>query len=756
MSSGEQETLAGLIQWLGTWFQDAGSLDLGKMTGRLHPYDHMFSPITVNRLEIRNRLVMGPMGNVSMADETGRPSAKMIAYFEERARGGVGLITSGLVPASPESDPTIVESGGLVFLPRISGSRSVFAGWRDLAESVHAHGARFFIQLTAGLGRVGSPECVLKRWRLPVSASWNSNFYVPQIPCRPLTDRGCRKIVRATGQAAIDAKVCGIDGVYLHGHEGYLLEQFANPAFNRRKFGRYADWQAFGLDTVTEIRRRCGPDYPIMYRIDLALALQETYGERMNEVARLRRFRGERTVAMSLAYIRSLIAAGVDIVDVDLGCYENWWLPHPPSPLPPGAFLKVAKLVRDFLESKGIRSNAGRPIPVVAVGKLGYPDLAEGALRDGLCDMIMLARPLLADPDWPRKAFAGHVREITPCIGDHEGCLNELVRGGHLQCAVNPRTGFEERFPVRPSPTEAPKRIAVVGAGPAGIICACLAAQRGHEVVLFERQARPGGWLRAGSAPAIKFDVANYLAHLENRLERSAAEDGLEIRLSTEATPEILIGGKFTAVVCCTGSSPLMSPIEKHAARNPVLATDLLVAPSLADGATNIVIVGGGDVGCETAHMLAYEYGKNVTVLEISAYLMQASCTANRGYLIHYLERKGVALWNCSRIERIGDGVVEVTRNLSRTVPSPYSVWEPLLPENVQNPFAREIEVEERKVELAADLVVFATGLKSNDALYLACVKARVAPEIHNIGDSFRIGRIFDASKAAYAVGSSL
>ena len=291
----EQEMLAQLIPWLGTWFQDADQLGAGKMTSRLHPYDHMFSPITINRLEIRNRLLMGPMGNVSMADETGRPGAKMIAYFEERARGGVGLITSGLVPVSPESDPAIVQSGGLVFLPRINGSRSVFAGWRDLAASIHAHGARFFIQLTAGLGRVGSPECVSQRWRLPVSASWNPNFYVPQIPCRPLTDRGCRKIIRAAGQAAVDAKACGIDGVYLHGHEGYLLEQFANPAFNRRKFGRYADWQAFGLDTVTEIRRRCGPDYPVMYRIDLSLALQETYGERMNDVARLRRFRGERT-----------------------------------------------------------------------------------------------------------------------------------------------------------------------------------------------------------------------------------------------------------------------------------------------------------------------------------------------------------------------------------------------------------------------------------------------------------------------------
>ena len=756
ISAQGQEAVAELIKSLGTWFEGNGQFDAGEMASHLHPYDHLFSPITINNLEIPNRIIMGPMGNLAMAEETGRPSAKMIAYFEARARGGVGLITSGLVPISPQYDPTIIQSRGRVYLPLINGSRSVFAGWRDLAESIHAHGARFFIQLTAGLGRVGSPECVPERWRLPVSASWNPNFYVPQIPCRPLTDRECRKLVQAAGQAAADAQSCGIDGAYLHGHEGYLLEQFANPAFNRRKFGRYSDWQAFGLDIVAEIRRRCGPRYPIMYRIDLSLALRETYGERMNDVARLRRFRGERTVAMSLAYLQNLIAAGVDIVDVDLGCYENWWLPHPPGPMPPGAFLAVAKLVKDYFECSGIKSNAGHPVPVVAVGKLGYPDVAERALRDGLCDMIMLARPLLADPDWPRKVFAGRVREIAPCIGDQEACLNELVRGGHLQCAVNPRTGFEERYPAQPLPTAIPRRIAVIGAGPAGITCACLAAERGHEVGLFEREDRPGGWLRAGSVPAIKFDVGNYLRHLEYRLAKSASDDGLDVKFSTEVTPDFLRSSGFDAVVCCTGSSPIRPPIQGGAGPNVALATDVLIAPSIAERAQNIMIVGGGDVGCETAHMLAYDKGKTVTIVEMSPYFMQGSCTANRGYLIHYLERKGVALWNCSRIERIQDGVVGVVRNLSPTVPSPYAVWQPLLPRNVRNPFARKIEIEEKLIDVPVDLLVFATGVKPNDALYRDCVEARIAPEIHNIGDSFQIGRIFDATKAGYAVASSL
>jgi 2-enoate reductase len=756
MSSSEQTTVAQLIDWHGTWFKEENCLRAGEMSGRLFPYDHIFSPIRINKIEIANRIVMGPMGNVSMADETGRPSAKMIAYFEERARGGVGLITSGLVPVAPELDPSTAERGSLTFLPRINGSRSVSAGWRDLVQAIHAHGARFFVQLTAGLGRVGSPQCVSNRWRLPVSSSWNPNFYVSQIPCRPLFDFECRRIIQAAGQAAIDARGYGIDGVYLHGHEGYLLEQFANPAFNRRKMGRYADWRAFGIDMVTQIRRRCGPDYPIMYRIDVSLALRETYGDRMNHVPRLRKFRDERTVAETLNYIRNLVDAGVDIVDVDLGCYENWWLPHPPNAMPPGSFLEAAKLVKRFLDGNGIRSKAGCSVPVVAVGKLGYPDTAERALRDGFCDMIMLARPLLADPQWARKAYAGRIREITPCIGDQEGCVNEFIQGGHLQCAVNPRTGFEERSPAVPQRTMKSKRIAVIGAGPAGITSACLAAERGHDVVLFEKASRVGGWLRAGSVPKIKFDVANYLLHLEDRLERVSRDYPLDVRLSVEIAPQDLADDKFDSVVCCTGSTPVLPPVEGHSLPHVVSAADLLLRPALAAPADSIMIIGGGDVGCETAHMLAYELGKKVTVVEMSPYFMKATCTANRGYLIHYLERKGVLLWNCTRVERIKSGAVEIVRNVSPTVPSPSAVWEPIIPESMRNPFARSIKIEESRATLAIDLVVFATGLKSNDALYRACVDAHVAPEIQNIGDSFNPGRIFEATKAGYAVGLAL
>ncbi|HHX29871.1 MAG TPA: enoate reductase, partial [Clostridiaceae bacterium] len=233
------------------------------MTQLLYPYRSLFSPVKVNSLTLKNRLVMAPLGNISMASETGRPDPAMIAYFEERGRGGVGLITSGLVPVSFGIDHSLSEPGGLTYFPKILGSRTYYAGWRDLAHAVHAAGAHFFIQLSAGLGRVGNPQCLVNQKKFPVSSSLNPNYYLPAVPCLPLSGRKLKKIVRNFGQAAADSQVATIDGVYLHGHEGYLLEQMSNRAFNRRKLGRYADWQAFGIDIVKEIRERTGPDYPI-------------------------------------------------------------------------------------------------------------------------------------------------------------------------------------------------------------------------------------------------------------------------------------------------------------------------------------------------------------------------------------------------------------------------------------------------------------------------------------------------------------
>lgn len=747
------EKLVRLEETYGDWVKQEKEncrLSSGAMTKELYPYRALFSPIQVNRTMIKNRVVMGPMGNLNMCEESGRPNDKMLQYFFARAKGGTGLLTTGLIPVSHGIDPTVTEVDDLSLFPRIDHARTVFAGWRDLAQGVHAYGSKIFIQITPGLGRVGPPTCVMTKHQIPVSASINPSFYIPQLPCIPLTDANLKKIVKNCGQAAADAKEMGLDGIYLHGHEGYLLEQMTNPAFNRRKMGRYKDYEMFGLDIIREIRKRAGDSFPIMYRIDLSLALNETYQDRMNEVSSLKRFKNGRTIKDTLHYMAKLVRAGVDLFDVDLGCYDNWWLPHPPEGMPAGCFLDMSRIAKEFFRRNNIKSNAGVDVPVVAVGKLGYPDIAEKAIRDGDCDMVMLARPLLADPDWCSKAFAGNVEEIRPCIGCQEGCVNEFILGGHPQCAVNPRTGFEERFPESFTPAEKKKQIAVVGGGPAGVTFALIAAKRGHHVTLYEKSEKLGGKIAVGSIPKIKFDLRNYLAYLEKQMELCQERYQLEVHRNTTVTTELLKEKAYDFVIFAYGTKEIFPPFEGREEANLILGTELLEHPEKAEGAENILIVGGGVVGCETAHWLANEYGKHVTVLEMMPHFMTGVCTANRGHLLHYLEKAGVQLFNCTKVKALAKDGVYVEQNQSSTVPDPYNTWQPLLPPNIPNPMEKTIKEEIVEKKIPADLIVLAMGGKADETFFFEAGEEHLAKEMYNIGDSSRAGRVLEAVRGAY------
>lgn len=748
-----------LCDHYGDWFVNGIENKAGNaasMTKELYPYTSIFSPIRVNKLTIKNRIVMAPMGNLMMGEEFGRPGEKMIRYFVARAKGGVGLITSGLVPISDGVDPTVTEVGGKVMMPRISPARTLMSGWRDLAQQCHGYGSRFFIQLTPGLGRVGPPTCLVQQTKFPVSASFNRNFYIPELPCLRLSDRRLGKIIKNAGQAAADAKACLIDGVYLHGHEGYLLEQMTNKAFNRRVMGKYSDWQRFGIDMVKEIRKRVGPNYPIMYRIDLSLALNETYGDRMDEVPSLKKFKKGRSIAETLDYMENLVKAGVDLFDVDLGCYDNWWLPHPPAGMPAGCFLKVSQIVKEHFANKKILSNAGVEVPVVAVGKLGYPDVAEAALRNGECDMVMLGRPLLADAEWCNKAYEGRVEDICPCIGCQEGCVNEFIEGGHIQCAVNARTGFEDSLPETAVPAEKKKKIGVVGAGPAGVIFATEALRRGHTVELIEKSDRIGGRIVSGSVPAVKFDIKNYLTWLNQQVKEAEENPNFTLRMNTAATTKWLAEQKYDAIVFAVGTKDACPPISGLDKVKYVQATALLENPELMGDAEKIVVAGGGVVGCETAYWLTYEHSKKVSVVEMLPNFMEGVCTANRGHLLHYMEKAGVELYNCSKVTSFEPGKVNIQRNVSKGVPNPYNTWQPLLPENIPNPLAKKPGPETQDVALDADLVVLAMGGRPDDALYYEALSENTAPEMFNIGDSFAGGKVLEATRAAFRLAREI
>ncbi|MGE5423290.1 MAG: FAD-dependent oxidoreductase [Ignavibacteriales bacterium] len=713
----------------------------------------LFEPGEIGKLKLKNRLVMAPMGNINMGDPIGRPLPKMIDYFTERARGGTGLLITGLIPVSFGIDPTVSEDNDTSYFPRIDGSsRTRLSGWRDLTAAVHAYDAKILIQLTAGLGRVGSPEVALKG-KIPKSASWNKNFYVPQVPHLPLTDRGIKKIVQSFGQCAINAKVAGFDGVHLHGHEGYMMDQLTSLPWNRRRFGRYSDKFQFAIDVVREIKNRCGEDFPVVYRLDLTQALQESYGDEIFK----QRFRGrERLLEEGLMMCKVLADAGVDAFDVDKGCYDNWFLPHPPAYFNDIPYVReMAGKLKTYLAERNINC------PVIAVGKMGKPDKAEEVLANGWADYVMLGRPLLADPYWPQKVKDGKVREITHCIGDQEGCIQSFILGGHPCCSVNPYTGFEDTKKLEKA--EVSKKVAIIGAGPGGCEAAKTALARGHQVTIFETSDRVGGQLLTGSKMEIKHDLALYIDNLQYQMDK-LQESSLEIKYGTPATLDDL-KDNFDVIICSTGLIPAVPNIPGLDPARCIEAHELLNKDMrLPDWVKRVTVVGGGIVGCEVAYSLAREKGLEVTVIEKLPDLMKGVVHANRGMLLWMMMGKGspsglaedilsnpVKAYTASQVIKVEKGQVYIEANRKRT--DPFTPWTTLVPDNIHNPFHKALDPKNvEEIPIQTDYVVFATGGRGNNQLYYELLQERAAAEIYCIGDARSPGRAWEAIDSANEV----
>ena len=718
--------------------------------------DPLFTPGTIGTMNLKNRIIMAPMGNINMADPIGRPLSKMIEYFAARARGGTGALITGLIPVSFGIDPTVSEDNDTTYFPRIDGSsRTRMAGWRDLVSAIHPYDCKIIIQLTAGLGRVGSPEAALKG-KILKSASFNRNFYVPIVPHFPISGRGIGKIVKNFGQAAANARECGIDGVHLHGHEGYFMDQMTSLPWNRRRFGRYRDRFRFAYDIVREIKSRCGEDFPVMYRVDLTQGLRESYGDGIFK----KKFRGlERTVEEGLEFCRVLAGAGVDAFDVDKGCYDNWFFPHPPSYFGDIPYVQdMAGTLREYFSSNGIS------VPVIAVGKLGKPDSAREVLSKGWADYVMLGRPLLADPDWPRKVSEGREKEIVHCIGDQDGCIQSFLLGGHPCCTVNPRAGFEDR----PEPLAAvkPLNVAVVGAGPGGCEAAMILASRGYRVTVFEKGKDIGGQLFTGSRMKIKHDLALYMDNLSHRMKLASGKN-LKIQFNKKADLKLL-KNRYDAIICATGLVPSMPDIPGIENVPYTTAHELLdKGLKLPANVKKVTVAGGGVVGCELAYSLASERGLDVTIVEMKPDLMKGVVHANRAMLMWMLMGKGspakdmpllekpVQAYTASRITRIEKGRIVLEANRGRK--DPYTPWHTLTPDNIHVPFAPRLKagnVEEICVD--TDYIVFATGGKPDNSLYRELCEAQAAARIFCIGDSSRPARAWEAIRDGYEVGRTL
>ena len=520
----------------------------------------LFEPGKIGAMEVKNRIVMAAMGVGAMAEADGAWGERMREYYIARARGGTGLITTAAVFASQKLElPNrldIYSDGHLESMHKV-------------VETLHRYGAKVSVQLTAGFGRVVWQQYGITT---PISASAVPYFWNPTVITRAITLAEAEELAQAFGGAAKRCRMAGVDAVELNGHEGYILDQFMTGLWNQRsdKYGGSKEKRlTFVREAIAAIKNEVGEALPVIYRFGI-----DHY------------FEGGRTTEESLWIARQLQAMGVNAFHVDAGCYETSWWSHPPTYQPSGCLVDVAEKVKGVVEA-----------PVIAVGKLQYPALAEKVLQEGKADFIAIGRGLLADPDWPNKVMEGRFEDITPCIGDHEGCSSELHWKRAASCTLNPACGHEKEWGL--TPIKRKKAVLVVGGGPAGMEAARVAAIRGLNVTLWEKTDRLGGNLWPASVPEFKKDLRDLINYQTNQLNKLP----VEIKLNHEAKAQDIIDLGAACVIIATGARQENLKYPGADSDSVVTTVDLLL--NRRQLGKRVIIVGGGFIGCETAVYLA-------------------------------------------------------------------------------------------------------------------------------------------------------
>ena len=647
-------------------------------------YPHLFQPGCIGKLSLKNRLVMAPMGTPALTGWRGTFSDRLMDYYERRAQGGVGLIITGVSLVNSKVEPW--EADGEPSLVTFD------APWKarnfiQLTERVHDHGAKIFAQLTAGFGRVLPKRILNKPGVEPIAPSPMPAFWRPEITTREMRLDEIEALVNSCGRAALVAQMSGFDGIELHGHEGYLLDQFMTPLWNQRTDqygGSYANRMRFALECIAGIKQAVGDDFPICYRIGIEHKLP-----------------GGRERDEGLRIAQDLEAAGVAALHVDAGCYDNWHWPHPPLYQPPGCMVDMAATVRPHVS-----------LPVITVGRMGYPALADRVVGEGTADFVAIGRPLLADPDFADKARHGRAKEICPCIGCHE-CMHRMHLNQSISCAVNPECGDERRL--KPTKAERFKKVMVIGGGVAGMEAARVCALRGHEVTLYEKSGQLGGVLNIAGASDFKKDLKDLLEYKRGQLAGLA---GLRVVTNAEVSAETIRAEKPEVIFLATGSSPISKAPIPGLEDTPLVMPDDIYKGELPEG-QKVVVIGGGAVGCEAAWHLAKK-GRAVSIVEMLPQVAGDLFMANRDMLLEELGRCGVRILTGTRVTRLAPGQVHVSN-------------------------------QEGDAVLEAAAMVLAIGRRAENSLAQAA--RETADDVYVIGDSLSPRKIKDAIWEAYKTG---
>ncbi|KEF31322.1 2,4-dienoyl-CoA reductase [NADPH] [Marinobacter nitratireducens] len=519
------------------------------MTANLYP--HLMAPLDLGFTTLKNRVLMGSM-HTNLEEQPGG-FEKLAAFYSARARGGVGLIVTGGISPNIE---------GVVFhgAARMDDEAEV-PHHRIVTDAVHAAGGKICMQLLHAGRYAATPAAVApSAIRAPIS---------PITP-RELSDEDVEKQIEDYARGAELAREAGYDGVELMGSEGYLINQFLVARTNQRTDrwgGSYENRMRFPLEVIRRVRERVGDDFIVIYRLSMLDLVEE--GSTWDEVVTL---------------AKEVEKAGVTIINTGIGWHEAR-VPTIASSVPRAAFTGVTEKIRSEVS-----------VPVITCNRINTPEVGEQAIASGQSDMISMARPFLADPDFVAKAEAGRADEINTCIGCNQGCLDHVFEGKMTTCLVNPQACREDEPEVQP--TDAPRRIAVVGAGPAGMIVAATAAERGHKVTLFESRTTLGGEYELAARIPGKEEFFETLRYYKKRFENA----GVEVRLGQVATKEELLAEGYDDVVVATGVRPWTPPIP--GLENAEYLDYLDVLEHGKPVGKRVAIIGAGPIGFDVAEYL--------------------------------------------------------------------------------------------------------------------------------------------------------
>lgn len=525
-------------------------------------YPHLLAPLDLGFTQLRNRVLMGSM-HTGLEDRL-RHVDQLAEYFAERARGGVGLaITGGYAPN---------RRGWLLPFGSEMSSRHVARRHRAITEAVHDGGGKIALQLLHA-GRYAYHP-------FSVSASSTKSPITP-FRARALSARGVERTIDDFAASAVLAREAGYDGVEIMGSEGYLINQFLAPRTNRRSDewgGSPEARRRLPVEIVDRVRGAVGPDFIIVYRISVIDLVDE--GQTWDE-----------TVALA----QEIEAAGATILNSGIGWHEAR-VPTIVTSVPRGAFVDTTAALREHVS-----------IPIAASNRINMPADAERILADGKADLISMARPFLADPAWVNKAAAGRPQEINTCIACNQACLDHTFRNKRATCLVNPRAAYETELEIEPA--TATKRIAVVGAGPAGLACATTLAQRGHAVDLFDESAEIGGQFNLAKRIPGKEEFAETLRYFANLIDRT----GVTLHLNAFADPAGLAAGGYDEVVLATGVTPRTPSIP--GVDHPKVKSYGEVIEG-TDVGTSVAIIGAGGIGFDVAEFLVHDHSPTLDVAE--------------------------------------------------------------------------------------------------------------------------------------------